>query len=108
MKTPARKVIDPTYQLRALCAGTDPEEFFRADRDAALRDRLRITLCNACPVVSDCFWDNLFVPKGMYGGHTWRQRKEFIRQQYEIELHDRDHYFDTNLPAYDIHVRQSR
>lgn len=108
MKVPPRKAIDPKYQLRAQCAGTDPEAFFRADRNAPLRDHLRRTLCNICPVVQDCFWDNLFVPKGMFGGFTWRQRKDYIKKKFGVEIDDKDHYFDTRMPSYDIHVRQSR
>lgn len=90
---------------KAKCRGTDTELFFRADRDADLRAELLKTQCGICPVRTDCLRDNLFVPWGMYGGYTYRDRRR-LAQKHGVSFTKWKMYFNDTLSSYDLGMRK--
>ena len=75
--------MDPTPWMEyALCAQTDPEEFF-PEKGGSTRAARRV--CESCPVRWDCLAWSLDAREryGIWGGATERDRRRMIRKRDE-------------------------
>ena len=66
----------PDWQLRASCAGEDPELWWAEDpRDVARATA--VTICHACPVQNECLEHAMSTPEreGVWGGLLPHERK---------------------------------